>query len=223
MSSFENLDRQLILRHDIDIGLGAGLQMVQVEKFIGIESITFIRMDSDCFNPRGKESAKQINLLAQLGMIGLHMNSPASYPDIECFHDQFHRFKVELEDISEVEITDVSWHRPHKLDLGGPSTVNGLRNYYSADFFLDTLYLSDSADSWTPEKELALFEGLASLKQVQLLIHPEWWLAGKSSNSFDLAIEIELQKVELEVNREITCFDGQFKLSNLNLNFEVGL
>ena len=219
LSSFENLNQRLILRHDIDLGLGAGLQMVQAEKSIGMESITFIRMDSDCFNPRGKESANQINRLARLGMIGLHMNSPASYADIESFNDQFHRFKEELEDIGEVQINDVSWHRPHKLDLGGPSSVNGLRNYYSAEFFLDTLYVSDSANSWTPEKESTLFNGLSGLKQVQLLIHPEWWFLENTSKSFDLAIEMELQKVELEVNREITCFAGGFKLSNLNFNF----
>ncbi len=219
LSSIENLGNYLILRHDIDIGLSAGLQMVEDERSIGLESITFIRMDSDCFNPRGIESAKQINRLAKMGTIGLHMNSPASYTDIESFNDEFHRFKRELEDISQVQINDISWHRPHKLDLGGPSTVNGLRNFYSAEFFLDILYVSDSANSWTPEKESIVMESLSGLKRVQLLIHPEWWSLETSIKSFDFAIEMELQKVELEVNREITCFGGEFKLSNLNLNF----
>jgi hypothetical protein len=219
LSHFHDLNQRLILRHDIDFGLGAGQQMVEAEKSLGIESITFIRMDSDCFNPRGKESAKQINRLAKLGMIGLHMNSPTSYTDIESFHDQFYRFKGELESIGEVEVKDVSWHRPHKLDLGGPSTVNGLRNFYSAEFFLDTLYVSDSANSWTPQKESIVLNGLSGSKRVQLLIHPEWWFVENASKSFNLAIEMELQKVELELNREITYFGGEFELNDLNLNF----
>jgi hypothetical protein len=64
-----------------------------------------------------------------------------------------------------------------------------------------------------------VIEGLSGLKPIQLLIHPEWWSVENSSKSFDLAIEMELQKVELEVNREISYFNGEFKLSNLNLNF----
>lgn len=220
LSSFEDLNQRLILRHDIDLGLSAGLQMVEAENSIGLESITFIRMDSDCFNPRGVESAKQIKRLAKLGLIGLHMNSPATFTDISSFNQEFYRFKEELEDVSEVPIKDVSWHRPHKLDLGGPSTVNGLRNFYSAEFFLDILYVSDSANSWTPMKESIVIDALSSLKRVQLLIHPEWWLLENSIKSFSLAIEMELEKVELEVNREISCFSGEFNLSDLHLNFE---
>jgi hypothetical protein len=218
----KNFNQNLILRHDIDVGLSAGLAMVQAENSIGIESITFVRMDSECFNPFGIESADQILSIARLGTIGLHMNSPSSYPSPEEFNSQLLKFKLGLESIAEVEVKEVSWHRPDKRDLGGPDFINGLRNFYSDHLFVNSVYVSDSANSWSGEKQKRVIDGLANNELVHLLIHPEWWLSENHSYSFEKALSLELKKAESEINREISFFGGQFRVQNLDLDFVGG-
>ncbi len=211
--------QNLKLRPDVNVEFSGILAMVQVENSTEVEFITFVRLDSECSNPFGIENADQILSIVRLGANGLNMNSPSSYPNPKEFNSQLLEFKLRAESIAEAKVKDVSWHRLDKRDLREQIFVNRLQNFYLDLFFINSVYMNDSTNSWSEEKPKRVIGGLPNNDLVHLPIDPKWWLYENHLQSFKLALSIELKKAESEINREISFFEGQFRIQNLGLDF----
>jgi hypothetical protein len=151
----EPQQRDLFLRHDVDLSLEAALRMAELEAGVGARSTYFLMTQSVFYNLGSSEGRRALNRLRELGhAVGLH----AVWPNLE-LDDRFDPV--------------VAWHNPDPDYMTEP--VNGVVNAMQRPFFDPERYRSDSNQQWRhgcPHDELRerRFEWL------QLLIHPEIWV-----------------------------------------------
>jgi hypothetical protein len=144
----------LILRHDVDLSLGAALLMAEVEAAEGAWSTWFLMTRSVFYNlasPEGEDT------IARLRALGHRVAHHAVWPYV---------------DLDERFDAVVAWHNPDPGYISGE--VDGAANVMRAPFFDPDHYRSDSNQHWRhgcPHDALA--EG--RFEWLQLLIHPEIW------------------------------------------------
>jgi len=144
----------LILRHDVDLSLGAALAMAEVEAEMGAWSSWFLMTRSVFYNLDSSEGEQAIARLRELGGRVAHH---AVWPNI----DLDERFEAV-----------VAWHNPDPEYMSAP--VDGAVNVMSAPWFDPDHYRSDSNQRWRhgcPHEALARGE----FEWLQLLTHPEIW------------------------------------------------
>ena len=142
----------LLLRHDVDLSLGAALAMAELEAELGAQATYFLMSSSEFYNLGCRSGEACLARLRTLGhRVGLH----AVWPDVD--HDT--RFDPVL-----------AWHNPDPEYMRAP--VDGLVNVMEAPWA--DVYRSDSNQHWRqgcPHEELAA----GTLERLQLLTHPEIW------------------------------------------------
>jgi hypothetical protein len=147
----------LLLRHDVDLSLGAALAMAEVEAEAGAWSTWFLMTRSVFYNLASREGEAA---LARLRALGGRIAHHAVWPH------------VDLDDAFGFEPV-VAWHNPEPGYMVEP--VAGARNVMAAPFFEPDHYRSDSNQHWRrgcPDDALARGE----FDWLQLLIHPEIWV-----------------------------------------------
>ncbi|HVX27962.1 MAG TPA: class I SAM-dependent methyltransferase [Parafilimonas sp.] len=149
-----------------------------IENELGLQSTYMVMLNSPCYDVSTETSKKILKQLLTLGHeVALHFdvtkskrNDPKiSTNDIE--GDIAHDIK-QLEQIIEVPVKSISFHRPLSQFLKGPLKIAGVINAYSKE--LMTWYLSDSAGRWREGEPLQKLLKPTN-KLLQLLIHPIWW------------------------------------------------
>ena len=156
----EPKEGEIFLRHDVDLSLGAAVEMAELEAARGVSATYFLMTRSLFYNLASAEGEATQRRLRELGhRVGLH----AVYPHVD--HDD--RFDPVL-----------AWHNPDPEFMHEP--VDGLVNVMSQPWFDRGHYRSDSNQHWrsgdpTPALAAREFEWL------QLLTHPEiWTFAGET-------------------------------------------
>jgi hypothetical protein len=144
---------EVLLRHDVDLSLGAAVQMAQVEAEADAVATYFLMTRSEFYNLDAPSGEAAIERLRALGhRVGLH----AVWPHVD--HDP--RFDAV-----------VAWHNPDPEYMREP--VEGLTNVMTAPWA--DHYRSDSNQHWRqgcPHEELAA----GTFERLQLLTHPEIWV-----------------------------------------------
>ena len=145
----------LLLRHDVDLSLGAALAMAEVEAEEGVQSTWFLMTRSTFYNLASSEGE---HLLGRLRELGHRVGHHGVHPHVD-LDDRFDRV--------------VAWHNPERefMDSEIPGAVNVMR----PPFFDGDHYRSDSNQDWrgaSPRDSLARGE----YAWLQLLIHPEVWM-----------------------------------------------
>lgn len=145
----------VLLRHDVDLSLEAGLRMAELEHDAGATATYFLMTESVFYNLASKEGVTAIARLRELGhRVGLH----AVYPNAP--HDE--RFDAV-----------VAWHNPDPEYMRAP--IGGRRvNVMEAPWFDPATYRSDSNQRWRsgcPHDDLRA----GAFPWLQLLTHPEIW------------------------------------------------
>jgi hypothetical protein len=144
----------LILRHDVDLSLGAALALAEVEAGEGAWATYFLMTRSVFYNLESREGEEAIARLRELGhRVGHH----AVWPHVD-LDDRFEPV--------------VAWHNPDPAYMWAP--IEGAANVMEAPFFDADHYRSDSNQRWRhgcPHDELR--EG--RFEWLQLLTHPEIW------------------------------------------------
>ncbi|MFN0043922.1 MAG: hypothetical protein ACKVSF_12000 [Alphaproteobacteria bacterium] len=167
--------RHLILRHDIDISLGAALPIAEVEHEAGMAATYFVMTRSEIYNPFAPDGARTLARIAELGhRIGLHFDA-ALYGAGQQLDDAAARECSVLEKILGQDVSVISFHRPAPTLVGRAGTIAGRRHAYEPRFFAAMGYCSDSRGGWhrgAPLDHPAVRAGMA----LQLLTHPIWWL-----------------------------------------------
>ena len=169
--------RKLFLRHDIDIDLGRALEMATIEKACGVCSTYMVMLNSPTYNIEEKASRTILQQLISMGNeIGLHFdlnsekrNTAVSVSSVE---SDINEDLKKLEEIIQLPVHSISFHRPLPQFLHGSMKIAGRINAYSQE--LMSWYLSDSAGRWREGEPLQKLQ-TPNGDLLQLLIHPIWW------------------------------------------------
>jgi hypothetical protein len=163
----------LILRHDVDLSLGAAVALAEVEAGEGAWSTWFLMTRSVFYNLGSSEGERAIARLRELGHRVAHH---AVYPHVD-LDDRFDPV--------------VAWHNPDPEYMKAP--IDGAVNVMEAPFFDPEHYRSDSNQAWRhgcPHEQLAA----GGFEWLQLLTHPEIW-------AFDGATMRESMESMLDADR----------------------
>jgi hypothetical protein len=145
----------ILLRHDVDLSLDAGLRMAELEAEAEATATYFLMTQSVFYNLASPEGTRAMNRLRELGHgVGLHAVWPGAELD-----DRFDSV--------------VAWHNPDSDYMSQP--VDGLVNVMEPPWFDPAHYRSDSNQQWRhgcPHDQLRR----AEFTWLQLLTHPEIWV-----------------------------------------------
>lgn len=145
----------VILRHDVDLGLDAALRMAELEADAGAVATYFLMTRSVFYNLASAEGEHAVARLRDLGhRVGHHAVHP--HIDLDARFDEV-----------------VAWHNPDPEFMREP--IVGAVNVMAEPWFSPDHYRSDSNRHWRsgcPHKALRHGE----LEWLQLLTHPEIWV-----------------------------------------------
>lgn len=169
-------EKQLIVRHDIDVSLEKALEMAKVEAENGISAVYFFFLRSPFYNLLSHKSTEIIHEIISLQhQIGLHFDystfmsiSPA---EVNYF---IHKEIKLIEELFSVKLDGVSFHRPFSLEFFNKLELGTYPHAYESLFTEHFAYYSDSRGLWRYGHPMET-EDYKQRKNLQLLIHPIWW------------------------------------------------
>lgn len=181
--SYKGAKNPCILRHDIDMDLCKAAEFAEIERGIlgddkKLNATYFVLISSDLYNPFSKEGIACLKRIVESGHeIGLHFDEKKYMGDEE-FNPIICRTQVKkeislLSEIINSRVRVVSMHRPSKQFLESRMDFGEVVNSYSAPFFEQFKYLSDSRMFWREN-----IEDVVKSKQEQalhVLTHPFWY------------------------------------------------
>jgi hypothetical protein len=130
-------ERHLILRHDIDMDIGAAEVLAEQERKLGVSAVYFVLVRSEIYNPNSASGRKGLESILNHGHeIGLHFDA-SLYPGASI--EDLDRFCSEEREILELylggyETSNVSFHRPIKSLMGLEGRFAGCRHVYEPAF-----------------------------------------------------------------------------------------
>jgi hypothetical protein len=178
--------KHVILRHDIDLELGAAQRMAELDASSGVTSSFFFRIHASRYNLSSLESLKFLKLLKSRGFeLGLHLEPGLGRALGENSEDFAERQKQIIEAIYGQPIIGLSTHEPARADE--PELVervvrkwNLKYHAYQPRFTKEFKYISDSSARW---REGCFCEWVGKADQMQILTHPFWWYAEVSQEN----------------------------------------
>ena len=174
-------DRELIIRHDIDVDLDKAHRLALIENKHNIRTTYLIMLRSPFYNIFDRSNSDYIRGILDLGhQIGLHFD--VAYYGLNDMENVIKNVDAEvqiLKDYFNTGIFAVSFHRPSQSILQTDIKLNnGLINTYDRNFTKKFKYISDSRRMWK-DGCLCTFFDKAGIEypapSIQALIHPIWW------------------------------------------------
>ncbi|WP_048600750.1 polysaccharide deacetylase family protein [Rubeoparvulum massiliense] len=179
-------ERQVILRHDIDLSISYAHQMAELEEKLNIRSTYFVWLTSPFYNVLSSASRTLLKEIKGMGhQLGLHFDASPFQESNELVDQIIHESKI-LSQIIDSPVQIYSFHRPSNTLLNQQIQIPGYLNAYDQRFFTEYKYLSDSNHHW---REGCACQHLHHEKKLNLLIHPIWWI---SKESISPQIKLEL-------------------------------
>jgi hypothetical protein len=209
-------DRVCLLRHDIDVDMGAALKMAQLESDLGIRSTYFLMNRSPVYNLMSRANQRYAQEIMKLGhFIGLHYDQ-GFLPGEHMAESKWIDWEVEhLERLLDVNIPVISFHQPSSIVLEGKVDTGKRYNTYTHPKTAGFHYISDSNRVWAKEHPAQVFKNVLYPK-LQLLIHPLWWVYGQHDTTekvWDHAILENLGYMQEQLTTTERAFGGQRKFS----------
>ncbi len=165
----------IILRHDLDSGLAPAVEMVALERALGIRATYFVQLHSDFYDAVSFAGSRDLRRLVELGHeIGLHYD-PTYYEAMGWdFRTGIARDLELLSAVTGCEAISVSRHLPllrhQKVDY--PPQVR--HDAYDSKFINGQFkYLSDSNGIF---REGCFCQHLSTRRDYCFLAHPIWWV-----------------------------------------------
>ncbi len=175
--NWEQFERCVILRHDIDYDPIKAVKIAEIEKNKGISSTYFVLVTSDFYNIYSGKNDTYFQALKNYGHeIGLHFDETRYWGlrnDLDALKSKILYEAKRLEEVMQCPITTVSMHRPSEFILKADLKIPGLINSYGKEYLYDFKYLSDSRKIWRePVRDL-----IESRKYTRLhiLTHAFWY------------------------------------------------
>lgn len=171
-TNWENEEKAVILRHDIDFSIEAACYLSEIEKAAGVCATYFVMLNTNFYNVAAAKSREQINQIRENGgVIGLHFDE-VFYWDQDIAQAVLTEKEI-LETILEIPIQCVSMHRPTSRMLEGALKIEGMINAYDAVYTKEFRYLSDSRRTWREDVEGIVRAGIAA--RLHILTHAFWY------------------------------------------------
>lgn len=173
--TYQNSNRCVILRHDVDFSLEAAIRFAELEYKNDVKSTYFILLSTSFYNLFYRKANDIIRRIREMGHdIGLHFDE-ANY-SISNKEELIHYVQKEVSIMSQglqMEIKTVSMHRPSKWALEADVQFDTVINSYGKEFFNDFKYLSDSRMHWRED----VYQVIASnaYERLHILTHPIWY------------------------------------------------
>ena len=180
-SDYKNIKKNnsnIFLRHDIDLTLDKVIQIARIEAELKVHSTFFFMTNSPFYNIYSSKGHELIEELIKLDHhIGLHFHSE-SYKNLFLEQDINIAVKKEIknmENIFDLKIDAVSFHRPNKFLLKGSSLLTSpIPHTYMKEFTKEMDYCSDSSGEWKFGSPIER-KSFKNNQDMHLLIHPVWW------------------------------------------------
>lgn len=174
-SNYNNFERCVILRHDVDNSLKDAVKFAELEFKNNVKSTYFILLSTNLYNIFSKESRCMINDLKSMGHeIGLHFDEEKY--DVHNVDELKKYAKKEMSILSaelEMNIDVISMHRPSKWVLEKNIHFENAHNSYGKVFFEQFKYISDSRMNWR-EDVLGIIES-QKCDKLHILTHAFWY------------------------------------------------
>lgn len=201
-------DRYIYLRHDVDYSLSMALELAKINHSVGVQGTFFILLRSQIYNLLSHWALCRVREIHALGQhLAFHYALP---PAIPASDEEFASLILADFDIAQRHLPEIepvfAWHNttPEVINRGLELEVPGLVNAYSAQFFKDIPYYSDTYMRYS----VAEFEKIITQKDhpaLHLLFHPLHWIAGGKDVLEVLATTwkyiIREREQEMRVNR----------------------
>ncbi len=177
--NWQEFDKCVILRHDIDTDIAKALRMAQIERAYGngVNSTYFVLLTSDFYNVASMNNLQMLRSIVGYGHeVGLHFDEvqyPNAAENVELLKELIIKEAGILSDLLGCPITTVSMHRPSKQILDSNLKIPGIINSYGDDFFKDFKYLSDSRRRWREPVEAIVASG--HFQKLHILTHAFWY------------------------------------------------
>ncbi|MDR1898139.1 MAG: hypothetical protein LBR10_15270 [Prevotellaceae bacterium] len=175
--TYTDFEKVCILRHDIDVDIAKAVKFAEIEHAMdGVQASYFVLLNTSFYNAFEARNIKGIKKIANLGhLVGLHFDETQYVwgKNINCLTEYILKEVNLLEQIIEIPVNIISMHRPSKFLLESNLCVPGIINTYSALFFKDFKYLSDSMHTWREDAEKIIIDG--KFKRIHILTHPFWY------------------------------------------------
>lgn len=176
---YKNKKNYIILRHDVDFDTSIALQMAKLEKIYKVKSNYFFLLRDVYYDLFSDRTIQDILSIYNLGHnIGLHIN-PSSYNFFSNPRKRLIRDIKYFEFFYNLKINSISYHQPSIQNFKEISLKN-IFNSYNPEVMKYYKYFSDSSMKF----DIIKFEECISKnKNVQLLIHPIWWVANGTTKN----------------------------------------
>lgn len=175
--NWQDSDRCVILRHDVDEDICRAVKFAELEEKCGVRSTYFVLLTSDFYNVFSAESYKGLKRIMECGhSIGLHFDEvryPEASDDLEAIRDKILFEAGMLGNALDTKIEVVSMHRPGKKMLESNLEIPGIINAYGQTYMKEFKYLSDSRRRWREPVDDIIDEG--SYSRLHILTHAIWY------------------------------------------------
>lgn len=174
---WEEFDKPVILRHDVDSSPEKALQLAKLENKRGVHSTFFVLLTTDFYNVFSERTHECFKEISKLGHeIGLHFDEtryPESFGDPSKNREHIIHEAAILGETLGTPIATVSMHRPSKQMLEADLYIPGIINSYGKTFFHDFKYLSDSRHHW--REPVADIIAAGTCPKLHILTHAVAW------------------------------------------------
>ena len=218
--NYKDVNKAVILRHDVDLSVEKALKMATMEYEIGVKSTYFVLVTSPFYNIFMKDVQKRLKTILSYGHdIGLHFDELNYGEEDYLINGDIRDFIFKeahvLEQVIGKKIRAVSMHRPSEKTLKSNYDFYPMINTYGHTFFNEFKYVSDSRRVWHEDvKEIVK---LGKYNNIQILTHAFWYNDIEISlrESFEKYIFYAKENLYNNLNNNIKNFNEIIALNEL--------
>jgi hypothetical protein len=152
-------DKNVELRHDVDISIESAYKMAKYENKLGIKSIYYLRFDCDYYNLLTVKNSKILEYLIENHEVGCHVDCTnfESEDDLYNYLSNYNRI---------IPFQKFTFH----INTDKTKKFRNIK-YFQNKSILTNEYISDSKNQFNNDKLMKI----KNLNDFTLVIHPEWW------------------------------------------------
>lgn len=189
ISSFHDIQPNkpnLILRHDVDFCTSCAVGLAEIEASLGVKSHYYVLLTTEFYNLSSSNNLQNMKRIIQLGHeVGLHFDASLYENNLNLLDKAAKRECNILENILNISVKSISFHRPAKSLIGYDKKIAGRIHTYQKLFFSQISYISDSGGAFKYGHPFDN-DAFKEKKAIQLLTHPIWWPASPVENNLNL-------------------------------------
>lgn len=219
----------ILLRHDIDADLSAASMMASLEADLGVTSTYFLMWRSPLYNLFSRSSYYHVEQILSVGhKIGLHYDHGFDEVVLGASSEESEKRIIEEVDLIEsnfdCSVDAVSFHQPAPRLLQSSLSCAGRVNTYDFRRLKNFRYVSDSnrtfklwenSDAKTKNDPRSGAIAACFPENLQILIHPLWWVYDKLTTNevWNSAIESNFDQSQRQLLMTERAFGKKRTLS----------